>query len=290
MKTKRYLMIGILGIALAGVVVTGCKKKDQPSTDSDVTAAEDEANASFALQDSKTIADGAAQNQSVERVLGSPCGTWTKRDTVIGSNTDTLIQISFPGTCTSPDGRTRKGDIFVFWNGKRYFDSACVITMTFKNYDVTLLNGKTVNITGTRTLTNIGKDSAGDCSWSFNANLSLTYISGATGTATWTSSRTNVLTKQGNDYYYVITGGANGVTRNGVSYTISITSPLYHTAYWLNLKYGYALCDCFESGEVEITRSNKTYPLYLQFTSGVGSCNHTATATINGNNYNITLP
>ena len=288
MKTKHFLVTGMIGIALAGMIITGCKK--EAAADTDATAAQDDANASFALQDSKNISDGAAKGQANERPFGI-CGSISKRDTLIGGNTDTLIDVYFAGGCVSPDGRVRKGHILVMWNGRGYFDSAASITETWKNYSITNPAGLTIGVNGSRTLTNIGKDSAGDHSWSFNAALTLNYSGTSSGTATWNSNRTNILSKIGSIWYYTITGGASGVSKSGVSYSLTINSPLYWTAFWLNGgatsgKY----CDCFESGTVELTRSGKTYPLYLTFTSGVGKCLHTATATINGNNYNITLP
>jgi hypothetical protein len=286
MKTKHFLLTGIIGIALAGMIITGCKKES--GADTDATAAQDDANASYALQDSKNISDGAAKGQANERAMSGTCGTWRWDST---GSTDTIV-VSFTGTCTSPDGRIRKGDIIVYWTkGKTYFDSGASITMTWKNYSVTTSSGTTIGVAGSRTLTNIGKDSLGDHSWSFNAGLTLTYSTG--GTATWNSSRTNILTKVGNIWYYVITGSANGVCKSGVAYSLTITQPLYWTAYWLNgggWWLGGKFCDCIEQGQVEFQRTGKSYPLYLTFTSGIGNCGHTATATINGNNYNIVLP
>ena len=119
MKTKHYLVVGILGIALAGFILSGCKKKsDNTATDSDVTASQDEANASFVLNDSKTISDGAAQNQPAERV-GAICAQITRRDT--NNHADSLLDIYFPGNCVSPDGRTRSGHILVSYLPGHYF-------------------------------------------------------------------------------------------------------------------------------------------------------------------------
>ncbi len=289
MKTKHFLITGIIGIALGGMIITGCKKES--SADTDANAAQDDANASYMINDSKNISDGAAKGQANERLLGTTCGQIRKGDTIINGVTDTLLDIYFPGTCMSPDGRFRKGHILVYWNGRGYFDSLATITETWKNYSVTTLAGTSIGITGSRTLTNTGKDSIGDHSWSFNANITLSYSGG--GTATWNSSRTNTLVKQGGIWYYVTNGSASGVSKTGVAYSLTITKGLYYTAFWLNggwPAWGGHYCDCIESGTVELTRTGKTYPLYLTFTSGVGNCNHTATATINGNNYNITLP
>lgn len=298
MKTKNFIVTGMLGIALAGVIFTGCKKSSTEA-DTDATAAQDDANASFVMNDSKTVADGAAKGQANERADHgfTACGVARKvvdTNITIGSvtyTTDTLWDIAFSGTCVSPDGRTRKGHILVCWTGKGYFDSATTISETWKNYSVTTLSGNTIGVTGYRTLTNIGKDSAGDHSWSFNASLALTYSTG--GSCTWNSSRTNILQYNSSlaTWFYVITGSANGTSKSGVAYTLSITSPLYWTAYWLNGGWlGGKFCNCIEQGQVELTRTGKTYPLYLTFTSGLGKCACTATATINGNNYNIVLP
>jgi len=289
MKTKHFLITGIIGVALAGMIITGCKKES--TADTDATAAQDDANASFMLNDSKNISDGAAKGQANERTLGTTCGQITVGDTLVGGKMDSLIDIYFPGTCISPDYRVRKGHIRVFWNGKGYFQDSASVTETWVNYTVTTLGGTGIGITGTRTLTNIGKDSVGDHSWSFNANLTLTYSSG--GSCTWNSSRTNILSKIGNQWYYSTTGSASGTSKSGSQYSLNITKPLVYTAFWLNggwPSWGGTYCDCIESGTVELTRTGKTYPLYLTFTSGVGHCNRTATATINGNNYNITLP
>lgn len=291
MKTKQILLMGMIGVAFAGMIITGCKK--DATADTDATAAQDDANCSFMINDSKTISDGAAKGQSTDRVLGT-CGVISKRDTTIGGVLDTLIDVYFPGGCVSPDLRTRKGHILFWWNGRGYFDSAASVTETWVNYSVSCLNGTTISMGNgsSRTLTNNGPDATGDCNWSFNASLTLNYSGTSTGTATWTSSRVNTLTSSSGIYYYNITGNASGTSRTGVSYTLNITSPLVWTAYWLNILNGHSgsNCDCFESGTVEYQRSGKTYPLYLTFTSGVGNCARTATATINGNSYNITLP
>ncbi|MGP8216001.1 MAG: hypothetical protein ACLQQ4_10590 [Bacteroidia bacterium] len=295
MKTKHFLITGMIGIALAGMIITGCKK--EATVDTDSSAAQDDANASSIINDSKNISDGAAKGQATERPEGSStCGTWVKSDTTIAGVKDTVIYINFPstGSCQSPDGKIRHGQIIVMWNGKGYFDSAASITMTWRNYSIT--NGATTITIANgsyRTLTNTGKDSLGDHSWSFNANLTFTYSGGSTGTATWTSNRTNTLTYvpvgTKHIWYYVVTGGASGTSKTGVSYSLTITQPLYWTAFWLNGGWLGGYCNCFEQGQVEYTRSGKQYPLYLTFTSGLGNCLYTATATINGNSYPISL-
>src|ERR1700730_16257777 len=100
MKTKHFILTGILAVSLAGVIITGCKKSST-NPDTDATAAQDDANATFAIQDTKNSADGAAKGQATERPIHNlGCETW-RWDTA--GSTDTLV-ISYPGTCVSPDG------------------------------------------------------------------------------------------------------------------------------------------------------------------------------------------
>jgi hypothetical protein len=283
----------IMGLALvAALIYTGCKKDVTPvnpaTPDTDYSAAQDEANASFMLNDSKNIADGAAQTGvSVERVLGGTCGTVTGDS----SATADTIDIHFSGLCPSPDGRYRKGDIIVYWTShKGYFDSGATVTQTWKNYSVTSLLSGTISISGTNTVTNTGKDSLGDHSWSCSSNVTLNYSTG--GSATWKATRNNVLTKVGSVYYYVISGSAIGTSKSGVQYseTISGSNPLYWTAYFINGgATGGKFCDCIEAGSITFSCTGKPYPLTLTFTSGVGTCAHTATANINGTNYPFTI-
>lgn len=285
MKTKHFLFTGALALAFAGLILTGCqkKKKSTAPTANDYAAAQDDANALFVIEDTKNISDGAAKGQASDRVDSvSPCSTIFRRDTVINSVKDTLYDIFF-GTndCTCTDGRTRRGHVLVWCHPGQYFTQGDTIGMGFKNYYVS-----DIGVTGTRQLINVGTDSAGLHTWSFSANLTLTYPNSG-GTATWTSNRTNTLTNIGGKWYYSITGSAGGTSRKGDSYSINITSPIYVTAfpwwYWLNPG-----CRYIESGKLTITVSSYTYPIYVSFGTGVGNCSSAMTVTINSQVYNLT--
>lgn len=286
MKTKHLLLTAMVGLTLTTVILTGCKKKDTSAMDTDTNAAQDDANATFAINDSKNIADGAAQNQAnVERVLGSPCAVVTKRDTTMGGMLDSLLDINFgPTPCVCNDGKSRQGHVLVYWDHAHpYFTTGDTINMTFKGYVV-----NTKGITGLRSLVNIGTDSAGNMSWKFTANLTISY--GGGGTATWSASRTNTLVQVGGAWYYQITGGGSGVTKNGVSYTHTINSAVYYTA----IRPWNGGCAYPEQGTVTIARSNHNNSLVLNYTCGLGNCptpgSPFATATINGNTFTIDLP
>jgi hypothetical protein len=279
MKTKHYFLIGTLGLALTGVILTGCKKTSTDTNNpTDITAAQDDATGADAIQDSKNISDGAAKGQAVDRFMAAECETVTKlgHDTLYNSQNDSCIIINFGATdCVCKDGRTRRGKIYVFWNGKSYFDTGSVVAMTFSNY---YLDDN--NIAGVRTLTNTGTNK-----WSFDAHLSITYANSQT--ATWNSTRYYSITTVNSVSYWSITGTANGTCRSGATYTIATTTPLYVTV----LPWWFFGCAWIEAGTVTVNVSTFSYPVYVNFGSpsalGANDCHITATATINGNTYNF---
>ncbi len=277
MKTKHYLLVGMVGISLAGLLFAGCAKKStQPTNTSDnYVAAQDDANAANTVVDSKNIADGAAKGQSNERMMSS-CETFSKRDTL--NHQDSLIDCFFGNTdCACGDGKTRRGHIIVYWSkGYHYFDSGAVINMTFYNYYV-----NDIGVTGLRTLTNIGKTNAGNQSWSFSANLVLTFPNNG-GQLTWNSTRTNVLTNVSGTWYYYVTGSANGTTHDGHNFSITIGSPLVVTA----LPWWFFGCAFIESGTLNITVTSLPN-IGVTFGTGVGNCNNTMTVTVNSHTYNL---
>lgn len=295
MKIKSFVVSGILGIVLAGAVLTGCHKDSTAppaATSNDYTSAEDESNASEAMNDTKTVSDAAAQGKSqeyrpeknIKAIYSQNCNvTWAK-DT--GNGMDTMY-INFgvnPVKCN--DGRWRQGEIIVYWPGKdgsllqTYFDSGSVISMTFKNYEAGNSQVNMIGVVGTRSWTNIGNNALNEQNWSFNANLTLTYYGDNNKTATWISKRTNTLVEVNGVYYYEITGEAYGTDRNGVGYTLTIETPLYVTAlpWWLGG------CAWIESGTISVNLTNVANTLNINF-GNLGTCDDVATATIGNNTY-----
>lgn len=270
-------MVGIVGISLAGLLFAGCTKKStQPTNSNDnYIAAQDDANAANAVVDSKNIADGAAKGQANERLMSTCMTILPKRDTL--NHQDSLMDIFFGNTdCSCSDGKTRRGHIIVFWpKTYHYFDSGATISMTFYNYYV-----NDIGVTGLRTLTNIGKNNAGNQSWSFTANLVLTFPNNG-GQLTWNSTRTNVLTNVSGAWYYYVSGSASGTTHDAHSFSISITSPLVVTA----LPWWFFGCAYFESGALTITVTGLPN-IYVTFGTGVGNCNNDMTITVNSHTYN----
>jgi len=296
MKTKIFLLTGILGIALAGAVFTGCKKDSTAtSTDTDYTAAEDDANASNTANDGKSVSDAAMQsNIGHSPSKHSPFNFSAYYNATITLARDTgagdTLYIVFPSTPTlCGDYKYREGEIVVYWPKQAtgflwqaYLDSNVTITELFRGYAVGLTANSMNTISGTRTWTNEGQNQGGYENWNFSANLTLTYSNGQM--ATWNSVRNNVLTSVNGVLYYAITGNATGTSRNNIGYTLTITSPLYITAEpaWAGG------CAWIEAGTLNINRANTTDPLTINFGT-IGNCDATAVATINGNNYTFSM-
>ena len=303
MKTKKIITGSVLGIAFATSVFIGCKKDSPitPTTNTDITSAMDEANASYAATDSKNIADAAIQwqssgytpnSQSVRKfsdIYGS-CAKVHGNDTLVGGANDTVVYIEFgESDCSCRDGRERRGTIIVYWGLqhpgetllKAYFDSANTITETFRNY---YLRGN--GIAGTRTWTNEGHNVNGYSNWALTANLTITYPEGQT--TTWNSTRNNILIQDNGIWYYEISGNAKGTSRNGVEYTLTITSPLYITA----LPWWAGGCPWPEAGVVTIIRAMPAggVTVTLTVTYGtLGTCSGNKTVTVNGKTSSLAM-
>lgn len=301
MKIKRYLVIAGFGLALAGLVFVGCKKSENTTTasnPSDITSAEDDNNANFAIQDSKNIADGAAKSQRVERVMISPCAMWTLHKDTINHTSDSLLDINFGASpCPCLDGRYRSGHILVWYAGIHCFTQLGDSTvMGFNGYSFGNSPTNMIGVAGTRTLTNLGANTGnGLYSWKFHASLTLTYP-GNGGQATWNSARTSTLTSYQGTYYFVVSGSASGTSRSGATYNVSINNnnPLYvQPPVFQNYRYIMTPCAYIEAGKITITVSTFAYPIYVSFASGGNMppvCESNATATINGISYTFTQP
>ena len=282
MKTlnlTKYLMV----VATVGVLFTACRKdKDEDPKDSDTTTAGENALAEGYFNDANSISDQAAAgnlssfvsantNESDERSMMSSCATIV-HDTTTSPRT---ITINFgTANCLCNDGRYRRGVINVSYTG-RYRDSLSTHTITFTNYFV-----NDNQVLGTKTVTNNGRNNAGNLTFSISVNGSVIKANNG-GTITWASSRTREWIAGENtliwsDDAYLISGTASGTNSAGNSYTANIT-----TALKIKLS-----CKWIVSGQMELTPSGKAT---RTINWGNGDCDDDATVTINGNTYNIDL-
>lgn len=301
MKINRYLLIAGLGLALAGVVFVGCKKSDNTTTSNptDITAAEDDNNANFAVEDTKSIADGASNSQAIERMANAPCAHISFHKDTINNTSDSLIDINFGSSpCQCVDGHYRMGHILVWFTGgiHCFTNTGDSTIMGFNGYSFGNSQTNMIGVSGTRTLINLGTDTGnGLYSWKFHASLTLTYP-GNGGTATWNSTRAITLTPYQGTNYFVVTGSANGTCRSGATYSITINNnyPLYvQPPVFVHYRYMSTPCAYIEAGELTVTVSTFSYPIYVSFASGNSMppvCESKATATINGISYTFTQP
>jgi len=270
MKTKIFNFM--LVFALVSLIFSGCKKD---TSDNDVTSAKDDALAQQTFDNINQISDEAYSTKASLTKAGggilSACATLTL-DTV---SVPHILTIDFGTTnCLCNDYKYRRGTITISFIG-HYRDSGSVHSTTFNNYFV-----NNNQVTGTRTRINNGKDTAGNYTISYTANISIILANNA-GTISWTTSLNTEWISGYNtftwlDDVYLITGSSSGSRLNGTTYTKTITSALKKEM----------SCPYIESGTVEIVRSNKP-TITIDF--GDGTCDALATATMNGITYNITL-
>ena len=174
--------------------------------------------------------------------------------------------------CAGADGKIRKGQIQVTYTG-RYREQGTIITITPISYTI---NGYSIN--GTKTITNLGANSSGQTHFSISVNGTVT-APGNAWSATWYATRTRTWiegegTMQRTDDVYQISGGGGGVNRNGVSYTVSITTPLR-----IELD-----CPYIVSGVVAIQPAENDLRI-VNF--GSGTCDNAFSVTVNGETFEL---
>lgn len=160
----------------------------------------------------------------------------------------------------------RKGKIKAVYSN-RFKTTGATVTLTFENYFV-----NDTKIEGTKTITNLGKNAAGN--YTFSVVVSKSKINDKRGTFTYEADRTiewtegektfNIL-----DDEYAITGKSSGTNSKGVTYTTNIKTPLIKKIGWPYLV----------SGVIEIKPEDKAIRV-LNY--GNGDLDAKATLTVNG--------
>lgn len=164
----------------------------------------------------------------------------------------------------------------------RYRNPGSVLTVQPQNYYV-----NDVKVDGTKTIMNNGLNANGNYEFTVDVvNGKLTYTDNTS--TTWSSTRTNEWVEGDTttlfthgiagicDDVYLITGSANGINRNGLAYTVNITSPLRKDI----------CCRWLVSGNLELSPTGLA-TRYIDFGSGV--CDNKATITINGNSFIVPM-
>ncbi len=209
--------------------------------------------------------------------MASACATITITPFDLVTWPKTVI-VDFGNTnCLCNDGYYRRGRI-VMTVTTWFRDSGCVVTVTPENYYV-----NDHKIEGQKVITNNGRNSQQHLVYSVVVTNGKVTDPNGTTYRTWNSSRIHEWISGENTIFnpwddeYSITGTANGVTRTGASYTITITEAL-------NV---YTGCIWIRSGKLTLNVQGNP-PVYVNY-GDTPNCDSLAVVTINGVNYTINM-
>jgi hypothetical protein len=273
---KISLITGMILIATLLSVLNSCKKDDVQLEDSNIS--QDDAYAEKTFENVSDMADeaydiGTGNHLKAfpgNRLFLSECATVTLDTTGIPY----VLTIDFgDSNCLCIDEKYRRGKIIITFNG-RYRDPGTVITHTFEDYFV---NDKSVE--GTRVVTNMGENEDGNIYFTIEVTGVIQREDGST--FSWNSSRVREWaegyeTPTRWDDVYLITGTANGIRPNSLTWETEIITPLRAEL----------VCRFIVSGSIEIRPQDRPIRL-LDY--GTGDCDNEATVTINGETYTIYL-
>ena len=288
MKNYKLLIFSLLSIFLT---FQACKQEDEP-VDNNTSFSKDNGAAENLFADIKRVVEEAAddEGQSAKYSGGvkssnysfGNCATVTINPAWNDTTWPKVMEIDFgPTNCQGVYGINRKGKLVVTLTD-RYRNPGSTLTIQPQNYYV-----NNIKLEGTKTITNQGLNINGNLEYDVDVvNGKLTLQNG--NTMTWQSSRTNEWVEGDSttlfthglsgicDDVYLITGSASGVNRQGVGFSVNITSPLKKEV----------CCRWLVSGNLEIS-PNGLSTRYLDF--GSGACDNEADVTINGNTYTIQM-
>jgi hypothetical protein len=254
-----FILLPLLALALVA-----CRKEAAPSpADRDYTVAVDNSRAEFYFNDALKQSEVALKNGDV------PCAVTVTID--LDAQPATLLIDFGTENCTGADGLRRRGRLFATFTGP-YGQQGTVITITPQDYHV---NDHLVE--GTKVVTNAGPTADGNTFFTVVVNGSVTAPDGSwTSTHNYQRTRTWIAgegTPNPFDDVYLITGGGSGVNRNGLPFTVQITTPL-------RIEIG---CPWIVSGVQEVTPQGRPARV-IDFGNG---CSNQVTITVNG--FSVTI-
>jgi hypothetical protein len=279
MKSSKYLLIITVGVLILGL--HSCKKRR--ANRSTITS-QDNAAAEAAFNDVFKITEDALKDNDLEKSaislksIGANCATVSVNPPFPDTTFPKTVTIDFGATnCTDAYGVNRRGVITAVITGK-YRDVGSSISITTQDYYV-----NDIKVEGVKEVVNLGPNSSGNTEFSVNiSNAKITYTNGdfvkyeSARIREWVIGESTQGLLGVLDDEYDITGTASGEDRNGLPYTMTITSPLRVAV----------LCRWVKQGTVEIQPDG----LYLRTVDfGTGDCDAAATVEINGNVYNFSM-
>jgi hypothetical protein len=287
MKTKNLLALIVLSTI---IVLSSCRKDKDIEVDSSTQSSTDNGAAENIFLDIKKVVEEAADDEGQTAKFGNEGKAYTFGACATVSTVPAWGNPTFPKTmtidfgatnCTGYNGVNRRGQLIVTITD-HYRNAGSVLTVQPQNLYI-----NDVRVDGTKSLTNNGYNSNNHLEYAVQvSNALLTYTDGTT--LSWNSTRTNewiagdstTLFTHGIpgicDDIYLVSGSANGVNRNGLQYTVNITSPLRKEI----------CCRWVSSGAMDIIPQGFATRT-VDF--GAGACDNDATVTINGNTYNVQM-
>jgi hypothetical protein len=274
---KRIFLASATVITVMAVTFSSCKK-EKPDTDTqsavDNTICEDEfGKAMNTINGSAIKENGIKSMQGIaDFQAGGPIITVDSADIADGFPVTMTIDYG-TGTTDPVDGKVRSGKIISVFS-----DHWLTVGSTVKVTLVNFVSGgtsfscdsmKLIHSAAYAFTNQIFKGRASNSSWSGSALL-------------WEGTRTITQTSGYNtplnhlDDVYSLTGSANGVNRDGLAYTVNVTSAIIKRA----------SCSWAESGKVDITPEGLAV---RTIDYGNGTCDSQATVTINGNTFSFTM-
>lgn len=265
MKTLKFSLV--LAAFFSFIFFTSCEKNNITNTDETVADAEDVAASEDMFDDAfdqAEIYENGAQ-KSVDTsdycmptiTIEYPENTPYPRVVTIDYGTD---------GCTGRNDVVHKGKIIVTVTGY-FLESGSKRIVTFENFYI-----NDYQITGTKTVTNMGQNDAGN--WVRKIEVEGKVITPDGKEITRISTREREWIEGANtpllfwDDVFSITGRASGVNRKGVAYTAEITKPLIKARN----------CRWIQEGTVSVSTENGTASLDY----GDGTCDNVGVLTING--------
>ncbi len=282
LKTTTVVLI------IALLTVYSCKKdeKEEIELDSSTISTNDNSRAEVLFSDIKKVVEEAAddEGQSGKKAgyTFGGCATVTTSPAWTDPSWPKTMTIDFGTTnCAGNNGVNRRGMLVVTLTD-RFRNTGSVLTVQPQNYFV-----NDTKIEGTKTLTNNGYNSNNNLSYgvdvsnaviTFTDNTTITWQS--TRTTEWIEGDSTTLFTNGFagicDDVYLVTGSGSGVNRNGLSYSVNITSPLRKEV----------CCRWLVSGSLDVNPQG--FPT-RSVDYGSGNCDRFASITINGNVFNISM-
>ncbi len=277
MKQSVFFLLALTLSALT--ILSSCKNDEDNEDKNNYRSAIDNATAETMFSDVfKQATDGmiAAQdsaegNKNCMESMAS-CATLTITPFDLTTFPKTVTVDFGTVNCMGTDGRYRRGVVTMTTTGW-YRDSGTVIIVTPQNYFV---NDHLVQ--GTKTITNMGHNLAGNLVYSLFIDGTVT---NSDGTIEWTSTREHEWIEGEPtvfipwDDVYLITGTAEGVNINDEAFDVVVNTAL-------RVQVG---CRWITAGSLTLTSG--TFSMLVDY--GNGACDAVATITINGAVYNITM-